>query len=193
MLINHGAGLTPEALAAETHAAGWQLDLEGAGHRRHAVSLAMGNSERCFCPSGSGEGRFEAWGSYKFAALIEFGSVMLGRLDPSNCLMPKSQLLRTGQCVFLAPQGLETRIGDLLRERVSCAEEVWLAHQCLCEPNEPLPYRKPASNPPKPRSNAFGSGRLRVHRSTARTSIPWAAANVSACREAIPFLRYPIV
>jgi hypothetical protein len=50
-----------------------------------------------------------------------------------------------------------------------------------------------SSNPPKPSSNAFGSGRLRVHRSTARTSIPWAAANSSARREVIPFLRYPIV
>jgi len=27
-------------------------------------------------------------------------------------------------------------------------------------------------NPPNPRSNAFGSGRLKVHRSTPRTSIP---------------------
>ena len=76
----------------QKHAAGWRST--GCGTSPSQLRWRW-ESERCFCPSGSGEGRFEAWGSYKFAALIEFGSVMLGRLDPSNCLMPKSQLLRT--------------------------------------------------------------------------------------------------
>ena len=78
----------------QKHAAGWRST--GCGTSPSQLRWRW-ESERCFCPSGSGEGRFEARGSYKFAALIEFGSVMLGRLDPSNCLMPKSQLLRTGQ------------------------------------------------------------------------------------------------
>jgi hypothetical protein len=46
-----------------------------------------------------------------------------------------------------------------------------------------------SSKAAKPNSKPLGSGALRLNRSSALRSIPWAAAWVSASREDIPFRR----